>query len=82
MLRIWKDGVCTTSGKVVEKVEKIMEQFGINTNRDVELFGNINDEDYYFQIIDNGSRETLLVYDDHKYITDEKEISAWEDENC
>lgn len=51
-----------------------MELFGVDLWAD-ELPNN-------YQIVDYGSRETMLVCEDGEIIDDADEIAEWEEKNC
>lgn len=70
-----------TNSGIVEKVANVLFKDDFN----VELFG----VDLYadelpanYQIVDYGSRETLLVCEDGEIIDDADEIAEWEEKNC
>lgn len=69
-----------TNSGIVEEVENVLYKDDFN----VELFG----VDLYadelpnnYEIIDYGSRETLLVCEDCEIIDDADEIAEWEEKN-
>lgn len=85
MFRVWIDNVYQTKGPLVNYVKGLLKECGLNyTNVEVSRFCNFNDTDLgdNFEIIDEGSRDTILVCIDGVVHTDEQFIDQWIDENC
>lgn len=70
-----------TNSGIVEEVANVLFKDDFN----VELFGVdlwADELPNNYQIVDYGSRETLLVCEDGEIIDDADEIAEWEEKHC
>ena len=70
-----------TNSGIVEAVANVLYKDDFN----VELFGVdlwADELPNNYQIVDYGSRETMLVCEDGEIIDDADEIAEWEEKNC
>lgn len=85
MMKVWIDNVYQTKGDLVNYVKDLLADNGLDgyTNVDVPSFSRFSDSDLGsdFEIVDHGSRDTILVCVDGVVHTDEAYINDWIDEN-
>lgn len=65
-----------TNSGIVEAVANVLYKDDFN----IELWADELPDNY--QIVDYGSRETILVCEDGEIIDDADEIAEWEEKNC
>ena len=85
-MRVWIDNLYQDHGNLVNYVRKLLSEYGLDgyTNVEVSKFCDFSDTDLgdNFEIVDEGSRDTILICVDGVVHTDQKFIDQWIDENC
>lgn len=91
MKRLFYNRYYYKKGKLFDEVQEVLRKNHVDAE-DVELFGFTGFSDkpykyrilseYSYQLVNNGSRDTILIYDNGNFITNPDEIEAWENENC
>lgn len=85
MLKVWIDNTYQTKGNLVDYVKKLLTENGLDgyTNIEVPQFSDFNAPNLGddFDLVDYGSRDTILVCVDGVVHTDEAYINDWISEN-
>lgn len=85
MLKVWIDNTYQTKGNLVNYVRSLLSENGLDgyTNIEVPSFSRFSDSDLGsdFEIVDYGSRDTILICVDGVVHTDEAYINEWIREN-
>lgn len=91
MKKLYYERYYFKKGTLFDEVQEVLKSNHVDAD-EVELFGCTGFSDkpyeyrhlpeYSYQLVNNGSRETILIYEDGKFITNPDEIEKWENKNC